>query len=269
MKRTMLLVAVGLLGAVGCAKEPTGGEATGRQPAPTFQAIGQPGSQPKGKPVRVIFIGNSLTASNDLPALVRAMAASGGVKLEFEACTPGAVNLEDHWNDGRCRNLLNERVCDFVVLQQGPSTRPASQADLKKWSLQWADEARKNGVKPALYMVWPYQNQDKGFELVIQSHSSAAKAARALLLPAGRAWRDVNARSPEIKLYMPDRLHPTAEGTYLAALVITQRLAGVKARNVPSRLNLGAGLVFEIPADRARKLQVAAAAVAGKKVGAD
>jgi hypothetical protein len=264
LKRALLLATVSLLGTVGCVKAPTR-ELVQARPAPTPPANGQPLELPKGKPVRVLFIGNSLTATNNLPAVVQSMAASGGIRLEYEACMPGGVNLEDHWSDGHCRPLLSGKKWDCVVLQQGPSSRPENQANLRQWSIHWADEARRVGAKPALYMVWPYQAQRNGFEQVILSYSSAAKAAKALLLPAGVSWDAASRTSPDISLYSSDRLHPTAEGTYLAALVITNRLTGVKVREVPAHLSLASGRLFDISPDLAKRLKTAAEDAVGKE----
>jgi hypothetical protein len=50
--------------------------------------------------IRILFIGNSLTARNDLPATVRALAAASVVRIEHSAIAKPNVSLEDHWNDG-------------------------------------------------------------------------------------------------------------------------------------------------------------------------
>ena len=40
------------------------------------------------------------------------------------------------------RAALARQHWDYVVLQQGPSSRPASQTQLREWAKRWADEAR-------------------------------------------------------------------------------------------------------------------------------
>jgi hypothetical protein len=227
--------------------------------APVLALAPQPEAKPaKGEAVRVLFIGNSLTAGNDLPGFVRAMADAGAVRMECESCTLPGASLEDQWNDGRSRRLLAAGKWNFVVLQQGPSTLPESQAHLRLWSVRWANEARKRGARTALFMVWPTQGQRNGFELVARSYRAAARASGALLLPAGEAWRDASKDRAAPPLYLPDRLHPTPAGTYLAALVITGRLAGVRPGAVGPRVTLGPGRVLELPDDQARRLTQAA-----------
>src|SRR5213078_922136 len=102
----------------------------------------------------------------------------------------------------------------------------------------WADEARKHGAKPYLYMVWPYQGQPNGFKLVERSYENAARESKSGLLPAGRAWDFCISRYPTIALYQPDRLHPTAEGTYLAALVIAFDLGCLHSAEAPAKLQM-------------------------------
>jgi hypothetical protein len=214
--------------------------------------------------LRVLFVGNSLTEGNDLPHLVQAMAAAGKARLHVSAVTPGGFSLEDHWNGGNARKALAEGKWDFVVLQQGPSARPESQVNLKQWAKTWADEIRKQGAKPALYMVWPFAGQRNGPKDVSHSYRAAAKASDAKILPAGEAWQAALARDPQPELYQADLLHPTPEGSYLAALVITHGLTGVAPKAVPAKLRLASGREFAIPEDKAEELRRAAEKVTGQ-----
>src|SRR5262245_31218494 len=82
------------------------------------------GNQEKTGPngtVRVLFIGNSLTESNNLPAIVEALAASRkDQRLVFKAVVFGGFSLEDHWHQKEGRKAISVGGWDFVVLQQGP-----------------------------------------------------------------------------------------------------------------------------------------------------
>ena len=59
-----------------------------------------------GKSLRVLFIGNSLTQSNDLPFIVQALAAAGGQPALYQKSVllPG-TSLEDQWNNGRALKI--------------------------------------------------------------------------------------------------------------------------------------------------------------------
>jgi hypothetical protein len=183
--------------------------------------------------LRVLFIGNSLTAGNDVPSLVQAMAQLQGVSLQVATVAPGGYAIEDHWRDGNQR-LLESGNYDLVVLQQGPSTLPASQANLREWSVTWASFARRLGVRTALYMIWPVRGQDDGFGLVSRSYRNAAIAAEAGIFPAGEAWQQALRLRPSIELYQSDDLHATPAGSFLAAMVIARGLFALDPARVPA-----------------------------------
>lgn len=212
------------------------------------------------KEIRVLFLGNSLTAGHDVPAIVQAMAKAGGRRLTFHAVTPGGVSLEDHWQDPSTRDVLRGSRWDFLVLQQGPSSRDDSRANLREWASRWADAAREAGAKPALYMVWPVRGQADGFRLVGRSYREAAEASRSLILPAGEAWREALELDATTPLYQPDDLHSTEAGAYLAATIITHGLTGLRPSDAPSRLDLPGGRKLALPEPLARRLRDAAEA---------
>jgi hypothetical protein len=203
------------------------------------------------EPLRVLFVGNSLTSVNDLPGAVARLAGdAGGRPVEARAIAPGGVSLEDHWRSTGARDALGEGSWDVVVLQQGPSSLPESRAHLVRWATRWADEARKHGARPALLTVWPEEERLSALPDVIASYEAAADASGALLLPAGAAWQAALRRDPTLALYGSDGLHPSELGTALAALVAYAGLTGA----APDRLRLGA-----VSAERARALREAAA----------
>ena len=186
------------------------------------------------KHLRVLYLGNSLTYTNDLPAMVSAIAAKAGhVQIEHEMYAPGGWALEDHWAGGTSRDLLDNGTWDAVVLQQGPSSLPESGVNLTEWTKRWADEARAHGVRPALLTVWPELARSYAFAAVIAHHRSAARAAKAALFPAGEAWLNLLHARKRPGLYGPDGFHPSPLGTYLAAVTVYAGLTGELPRTLP------------------------------------
>ena len=174
--------------------------------------------------IRVLFIGNSLTAANDLPAMVQRLAAAAGARIEYQAIARPNFSLEDHWNDGEARRAIARGGWTFVVLQQGPSALPESRRLLIDYTRRFDAEITKSGARTALYMVWPSLARRGDFPAVSQSYAAAAKDVKALLLPAGDAWRAAWAADSTLPLYGPDGFHPSAMGSYLAALVIYEQI---------------------------------------------
>lgn len=187
---------------------------------------------------RVLFLGNSLTYTHDLPRAVAALAEAAGEEMAVASVTAPNVSLEDLWHDGRALDAIASGAWDVVVMQQGPSTQPASREHLAVWVGRFAERARAEGVRPAVYMVWPPAGTD--LALAEASYADAAEGAGALLLPVGRAWRLALEADPDMPLYGLDGFHPSPTGTALAALVIYGGVAGELPDALPSRLPVGA-----------------------------
>lgn len=187
-------------------------------------ALAAPAGGGQAPPLRVLFVGNSLTAANDLPAYVGALAAARGRTLDAKTIAPGGYSLEDHWNGGIAPADLASGSWDVIVMQQGPSALRESEANLKVWATRFADAARAVGTTPALLTVWPESYRFGELGAVMGSYRRSAKAARAVLLPAGDAWRAAWSCRGSLPLYGQDGFHPSRLGTYLAALVVWARL---------------------------------------------
>src|SRR5437016_11818169 len=66
------------------------------------------GNTQRTTPIRVLFIGNSYTSVNDLPAVVKALAEADGNKpsLIVDQHLVGGATLEQHWNDGEAARKI-------------------------------------------------------------------------------------------------------------------------------------------------------------------
>jgi hypothetical protein len=173
---------------------------------------------PSGQGPAVLFIGNSLTSANGLPERSRRIAAAAGLEIQTSAVTMDGASLLDHWEAGRARDAIRSRPWSAVVLQQGPSTLPASREELTRLAGQFGEEIRRAGARPALLMVWPLPGQTP--EAVSASYRAAAQATGALLIPAGDAWVRARAADPQVELTGPDGFHPSPLGTELAAATV-------------------------------------------------
>jgi len=211
------------------------------------------------KPLRVLFIGNSLTYSNDLPAIIEAFAKNTGQRFSSRTIAFPDFSLEDHWNKGDARKAILKGGWDFVVMQQGPSASEDGRRSLLEYSRRFADEIRKSGGKPVLYSVWPSRSRIQDFKGVSESHRLAAEAVGGIVFPVGDAWLNAWRVSPSIGLYSADGFHPSATGSYLAGLVIYEKLYNRSPVGLPSELKLSSGARIKIPADHALLLQHAAA----------
>lgn len=216
----------------------------------------QPGT---ARELRVLFIGNSLTYTNDLPGIVEAFAkATGQRPFAYKTIAFPDFSLEDHWNRNDARKAIAKNEWDYVVLQQGPSASQEGRAVLLEYTRRFAQEIRHIRGRPALYMVWPSAGRLQDFKRVSESYRAAAEEVDGLVFPVGEAWLGAWRVNPSISLYSGDGFHPSTAGTYLAGLVIYEQLFDRSPIGLPSRLGLSSGVRIEIPTDQAAMLQQAA-----------
>jgi hypothetical protein len=218
------------------------------------------GPDPSGS-LRVLFIGNSLTQFNDLPEMVRALSDSaGGQPIRVGEVTFGGFSLQDHWHQGDALEAIDSRQWDVVVMQQGPSSLDESRAELIDWAGRFATRIRAAGGRPALYQVWPMDYRLDVMDRVLESYRLAAEGVQGKLLPAGAAWAAAWESNPGLPLYGSDGFHPSAMGSYLAALAIYGELLDVSTMGLPSRLSASGGgsLLVDVPSAQAAILQAAA-----------
>jgi len=216
-------------------------------------------SAPTGPGVHVLFVGNSLTYVNDLPAILEAMADSGHQRLlETRAVARPDFSLEDHWNDGDARAAIAKGGWNVVVLQQGPSSLETSRALLIDYVRRFDDPIRQVGARTALYQVWPTSDRAADFPRANESYRLAADAVHGILFPVGEAWLAAQRIDPSIPLYAFDGLHPSPEGSYLAALVMYATLYSRSPLGLPTSLRLRNGSSFGVDGAVAATLQAAA-----------
>lgn len=174
----------------------------------------------KKSALKILFVGNSLTYTNDLPQLVQEMGRHDSVSIEYTTlCFPN-YSLEDHWNEGKVQKEIETGQYDFVVVQQGPSALPESQVLLLEYAQRLAEVCRKYNASMAIYMVWPTSSRYFDLDNVIYSYTQAAKRTQSLLCPAGLAWKYAWQSTPSLPLYGNDNFHPSMTGSLLAAFTV-------------------------------------------------
>ena len=190
-------------------------------------ACGSTSPGPLDHPLRMLLIGNSVAAANDLPGMIQRLRP--GDRRQDAHDSIGHVRQfqpRGPWNRGDAQEAIAGGPWDIVVLQQGPSALPDSRVLLVEYATKFAAEIRRAGARPAMYMVWPESSRATVWDDVTQSYVEAARAIDGLLFPAGEAFRSVVRPTPGLEVLSSDGFHPTPEGTYLAALVIYAQAVG-------------------------------------------
>jgi len=117
------------------------------------------GQDAPSAPLKVLFIGNSYTSVNDLPAMVAALAeAAGGRKIEVDRHLVGGCTLEKHVKDGKAIDKIRAAKWDVVVLQE-QSLRPViDRQAMHEYARLLDSEIRRQGAKTIFYLTWARQH---------------------------------------------------------------------------------------------------------------
>jgi hypothetical protein len=182
----------------------------------------------------LLFIGNSLTYTNDLPALVARIAEAAGERVVVDMVAGPNLAVIDHSNgasDAVAR--IGGGRWSFVVLQQGPTPAGVCRDTLVIAAMRLAPHIRRTGGRPALFFPWARQDSPQSLEFAGESATLAARATGGLVAPVGIAWRDAVKADPTLPLYSSDGYHPAPGGTLLAALTLYDRLLDHDVRTIP------------------------------------
>lgn len=173
---------------------------------------------------RLLFVGNSLTYTNNLPKLVKKSAKQKGITIETKMLALPNYAIVDHWQDGKVQKLIASEQYDFVIIQQGPSSQQDGSQMLLDGGKNYHELCKKHKAKLVYFMVWPSQYYYRTFDGVIQNYSNAAKVNKAMLCPVGKVWKKHFDKTNNFDYYGPDGFHPSKKGSQVAADVIVNTL---------------------------------------------
>jgi hypothetical protein len=149
----------------------------------------------------VLFLGNSLTYFNDMPRMTAQLGAKQNPPLLVDSVTLSGASLEDLWFRTDAVKRIWQSHWDYVIIQERGGRAAMDRGELfHKYLGMFADEARKSGAKPVLFMTW-YPGNENFFR-------AAARRAHTLLLPVGLHWKEE---------FYADGTHPNVAGSYLIA----------------------------------------------------
>jgi hypothetical protein len=193
---------------------------------------------------KILFLGNSYTAANNLPQTVHDIAKAMGDSVYFNSNTPGGCTLQIHSTDATSIALIQSEKWDYVVLQeqsQLPSFSPSQVAtDVFPYArkLDSIIKANDSCTETVFYMTWGRKNGDatncatyppvctyEGMqERLRQSYLQMGIDNSATVAPVGMAWYKTRLLNPVFDLYIADESHPSIYGTYLTACVFYSTL---------------------------------------------
>lgn len=208
------------------------------------------------KPLKVTFLGNSLTYVHDLPELIREMAEAAGDEIDVNSYTPGGWTFYKHANSPESYQKIVESQSDIVIIQ----------GNSKDASFHWWREnmmypsVRKlvetieaSGARPMLYLTnanWgggekcleefnakfcsmPFEGYYDLQDTITYGHMEIAEELDIAVAPAGVAWKEVLMDGQFSTLWVNDNVHPSIAGAYLTACVFYAALFRKSPEGLP------------------------------------
>jgi hypothetical protein len=187
--------------------------------------------------VRVLFLGNSFTYVNDLPAVFRDLARAGGRNLDTTMVANGGETLAQHASSTDSLNAIRGSHWQFVVIQeqsQIPSVESFRQSQMYPAARTLVSDIENAGATPILLETWAHRDgwSDERLDYasmqagIDQGYATIGGELKVVLAPAGQAWQVVLRQNPGIVLWQADGIHPSTAGTYLAACTLYTRIFG-------------------------------------------
>ncbi|MBI3409198.1 MAG: hypothetical protein HY040_12700 [Planctomycetes bacterium] len=169
--------------------------------------------------LKILFIGNSFTARNNLPGLIADLAAKRGKKIEQCLISRGGASLRAHWNAGEAIKAIKDGHFDYVVLQE-QSTLPIKNAKRMHENVRLFDEAIKAaGAKTILYLTWARKHAPQTQQTITDAYLEIGRELGATIVPVGEVWQRFMRNHDLPVLHDRDGSHPSLAGSYLAACV--------------------------------------------------
>jgi hypothetical protein len=232
--------------------------------APQFLRAEDPAPQNAEEPLKILFIGNSYTYTNEMPQMLQGLAASRQRKIDVAMQAPGGYTLEKHWQDGKAAELIGSRKWDFVVLQEHSQGPVENAKNMKEYAGKFHELIKKQGAKTVLFVTWARQDKPATQRLITKTYEELAKELGATTAPVGVAWQKALAGNKPFTLHAADKNHPNEQGSYLTACVFFAALIDQKTEGLPGRLVFNGKTLCNIPTADAARLQRAAREVVRK-----
>jgi hypothetical protein len=181
--------------------------------------------------IKVLFIGNSYTYVNDLPAMFSSLADSGNHLVETGMLAQGGWTLEEHVSDPNTEITLGSTRWDFVVLQEQseiPAFEQSRITSMYPAARQLVNLIRAQNATPIFFLTWAHKDGTSDYVYsdyasmqtqITFGYRTIANQLAVSIAPVGVAWAEALKQATSIDLWQSDGSHPTFNGTYLAACV--------------------------------------------------
>lgn len=215
-------------------------------------------ARPDTEDPRILMVGNSLTYTNDIPALLRYMCRDTGINAAVDSVTQGGHSLTQYaypttaWEEQlheKIMTKLTTQKWDYVILQGRSDETIVNEESMRRAVAYFYPYIKNAGAQMVLYLTWAPDYGTGGYDIdarqgeIAKVYYSIARQYNCALAPSGIAFARERRLYPDYDLYYSssDRLHPNLSGSYLSACCIYATLFGKS----PDHISYTAGLASE------------------------
>jgi hypothetical protein len=178
---------------------------------------------PDDRRFRILFLGNSHTASNGLIGTVEGLLESGGAHVDVAIVTGG--HLDDIEDSGAADDEFADEKWTHVVLQGAMISSSHKYEYPQNKAIALARRAKRAGAVPLYFSEWPRKGWDES-DYIFGHYEAIRKAAGGENVPVCYAWDAALKSDPGLQPWAADGNHASPLGTYLAAATIALWIAG-------------------------------------------
>lgn len=169
----------------------------------------------------LLFMGNSHSASHDLPQLVASMLRAGIAGAEVEThLASGYHYLDERLQHQPSTSLLNDGTWTHVILQAQKYSTTGRRSYPTDSAEEWIRRVNDKNARAIMFPEWPREGNKEEGPRIHQLHQRIAQAEPACVAPIGLAWEQALEQNPKLKLYTSDGNHASLDGAFLTALVL-------------------------------------------------
>ena len=224
-------------------------------------AEGRDDAKTPSPPQSILFVGNSFTFYNNaiythLRGLLVADDPSNRQSVFVKSMTISGAVLGDH--QGGLDQMLALRPWAVVVLQGHSleAIEPDRRPGLVDAAGRFGKAILDRGARPVLFMTWAYAGQPEMTPRLVRAYTEIGRELDMMVVPVGLAFDDALKTIAGLRLHHADRIHPSLEGTYLAACVFYATLFDARPDGLTSRIDDAAGeSLVDLPVAQALILQ--------------
>jgi hypothetical protein len=178
------------------------------------------------KPLRILFVGNSHTQINDVPAILTHLLESDGTGRKVETYRFFSPFLNDAINDPAVKRAVLDPHWSIVVLQGAMVSSSHRINYPNDGAIGLAKLAHKAGSRALFFVEWPRRGWNESDYQTGIYRGISKSAAGSELVPVCYAWDSILKQKPDLDLWQPDGNHASPLGSFLASYVFYYYLAG-------------------------------------------